>query len=157
MCIVWKDRYNTHMDRGSLPKYQILLKAQKPPNSAYPVSLITIGDHIRKNRLDLNMTQLVVADFIGVDECTVTNWEKNHSQPRLYLLPKIIEFLGYLPFELPMETIGDKIITYRKEHGLSHRKLAKLLSVDQTTIRDWERNKHKPSKNLLERITKFLG
>ncbi|MGA7721482.1 MAG: hypothetical protein WCA84_09930 [Ignavibacteriaceae bacterium] len=65
------------------------------------------------------MTQKAVADFCVVDECTVTNWKKNHSQHRLYLLPKIIEFLGYVPNELPKETFGDKLKAYRHKHGLS--------------------------------------
>jgi transcriptional regulator with XRE-family HTH domain len=156
MCIAWMDLYNIRRDMVALPMCQIQLKAQKPLNSAYPVSLITVGDHIRKKRLDLSLTQKAVAKLCGVDECTVTNWEKNHSQPRLYLLPKIIEYLGYLPFELANETIGNKIIAYRMEHGLSQRILAELLSVDETTIRDWENGKHKPSKKLLERISKIL-
>ncbi|MBI3585519.1 MAG: helix-turn-helix transcriptional regulator [Ignavibacteriales bacterium] len=39
------------------------------------------------------MTQLAVSQILGVDECTITNWEKNHSNPMLHLLPKVIEFL----------------------------------------------------------------
>jgi transcriptional regulator with XRE-family HTH domain len=133
-----------------------VLKAEKPLNSQYPISLNTIGDHIKRRRVDLNLSQKATADLLRVTECTVTNWEKNHSQPRLYLLPKVIRFLKYVPFGLPKENIGEKIIAYRNEHGLSQRKLAKLLSVDQTTIRDWERNKHKPSKKLLKRISEIL-
>jgi transcriptional regulator with XRE-family HTH domain len=102
------------------------------------------------------LTQKAVADLCGVDECTVTNWEKNHSQPRLYLLPIIIEFLGYIPNEPSKETVGDKIRAYRFMYGLSQRKLAKLLGVDQTTIRDWESNRHKPSKKFLMKITIIL-
>ncbi len=98
-----------------------------------------------------------LAKRIGVEETTISNWENNRSKPKIYLLPKIIQFLGYTPFELTNETIGDKIIAYQKEHGLSQRKLAKLLSVDQTTIRDWESNVHKPSKKLLDRISEVLG
>ena len=103
------------------------------------------------------MTQLALANIIGVDECTVTNWEKNHSQIRLYLLPKIIEFLGYVPFQLPKETISGQLMAYRKLHGLTQRNLAKLLSVDETTIRDWENGKHKPMKKLLNRISKLVN
>ena len=68
-------------------------------------------------------------------------------------MPKIIQFLGYVPFELSQETLSDKLMAYRKVHGLTQRTLAKLLSVDETTIRDWENGKHKPSKKLSERIS----
>ncbi len=114
MCIPFPDLYNNRMDMVALPMYHIKLKAQKLLNSAYPISLITIGDHIKKKRLDRSLTQKAVANICGVDECTVTNWEKNHSQPRLYLLPKIIEFLGYTPYEISNETFGDKILAHRK-------------------------------------------
>jgi len=136
--------------------YHFVLKDQKPLIKAYPISLATIGDHIKKRRLDLNLFQKDVAKLIGVKEESIYNWENNRSNPKIYLLPKIIEYLGYIPFELLKESIGDKIIVYRKKHGLSQRKLAKLLSVDQTTIRDWERNKHKPNKKSSEIILKIL-
>ena len=97
-----------------------------------------------------------MARIIGVEETSVYNWENNRSKPKVYLLPKIIEFLGYIPFEVPSKTIGDRIKSYRKEHGLSQRKLARLLGVDQTTIRDWESGKHKPIKKLLKRISEIL-
>ena len=122
-----------------------------------PQNLISIGDHIKKKRLEQQLTQLQLARLIGIEETSVYNWENNRSNPKIYLLPKITEFLGYVPFELPKETMGDKIKSYRKGHGLSQRKLAKLLSVDQTTIRDWENGKHKPSKELLKRISEILG
>jgi hypothetical protein len=32
-----------------------------------------------------------------------------------HLLPKIIESLGYVPFDLKEETLGDRIIAYRKK------------------------------------------
>jgi DNA-binding XRE family transcriptional regulator len=140
----------------AVPTCHVTLKAQKPSYSPYPASLTTIGDHLKKKRLDMNLFQKDVAYQIGVTEEAVYNWENNRSKPKIYLLPKIIEFLGYVPFELPVETIGDKIIAYRKEHGLSQRKLAELLAVDKTTIRDWERNIHRPCKNLFERINKIL-
>lgn len=125
---------------------------KKALDSSYPVSLITIGDHIKKKRLDLSLFQKSSA---SKKPRSATGKIIDQSQ-RSLCFPKIIEFLGYVPFELSKETIRDKIKVYRKEHGLSQRKLAKLLGVDQITIRDWGRNKHKPSKKLLERIKPFL-
>lgn len=156
MCILFPDLYNNRMDIVALPICQITLKAQKPSNPAYPLSLISIGDHIKKKRLDLHLFQKDVAELIGVQTDSIVNWERNRFSPQIHQLPKVIEFLGYMPFELPKETMGDKIKSYRKEYGLTQRKLAKILGVDQTTIRDWERNKHKPSKKMLRTICKFI-
>ncbi len=132
----------------------IVLIGSKP--SKIPQNPVSIGDHIKKKRLERQFTQLQLARLIGVEETSIYNWENNRSRPKVYLLPKVIEFLGYVPFELPKETIGDMIKSYRKEHGLSQRKLAKIWGVDQTTIRDWENGKHKPGKKIFERVTEVL-
>ena len=142
---------NSHSCVALLP---IVLSCPKP--SKIPKILISIGDHIKKKRLEKQLTQLQLARLIGVKEESVYNWENDRSKPKVYLLPKIIEFLEYLPFELPKETIGEKIKSYRQEHGLSQRKLAELLRVDQTTIRDWENGKHKPLGKMKKRISEIL-
>jgi hypothetical protein len=54
------------------------------------------------------MTQKAVAKLCGVDECKVTNWEKIHSQPRLYLLSKIIKLLGYVRNNPSSKTFDNK-------------------------------------------------
>ena len=51
-----------------------------------------------RNRLDLSLRQKDVAQRLGVDSASVTNWEKGHTSPTLHLIPRIIEFLGYVPF-----------------------------------------------------------
>ncbi|MBI5188936.1 MAG: helix-turn-helix transcriptional regulator [Nitrospirae bacterium] len=64
-----------------------------------------MGEHIRKKRLDLGLTQLEVAKIIGVKESTVWNWEHGR-EPELKHMPKIIEFLGFVPFKCPEDPIG---------------------------------------------------
>jgi len=48
---------------------------------AYPKVLKTVGDKIRKRRLDLGLLQREVAERVGVNETTILNWEKNRTQP----------------------------------------------------------------------------
>ncbi len=84
------------------------------------------------------------------------NWENNRSKPKVYLLPKIIEFLGYVPFGSPKETFKDKVKSYRKEHGLSQMKLALLWGIDQTTVRNWENGKHTPIGKMKKKISELL-
>ncbi|MHB8580021.1 MAG: helix-turn-helix transcriptional regulator [Ignavibacteriaceae bacterium] len=149
MCILYPDRYNSRMGIPALPMYHITLKAQKPSYSPYPVSLTTIGDHIKKKRLDLNLFQKDVAKLIGVERDCIYNWENNISKPQIHLLPKIIEFLGYTPDIFSTKTLGEKIIMYRKIHGLSQKKFANILSIDQTTLRRWEKDKYKKIKKIM--------
>ncbi len=141
----------------ALPKCEITLKAQKPPKKQYPKELKSIGDHIKKKRLDLDLLQKEVAEIIGVQKDTICNWENNRFSPKIHLLPKIYEFLGYVSLESPNETIGDRIKSYRKKYGLSQRKLAKLWGVDQSTILSWEKAKHKPNKMIRDKISKIFA
>jgi len=50
------------------------LKAPKPNFPKYPKELKTLGDHIRKRRLDLGLVKRQVAERIGVSEATIYNW-----------------------------------------------------------------------------------
>ena len=64
-------------------------------SNGFIFTVVTIRDHIRKKRLDLGLTQIEVAEIIGVKESTVWNWEHG-TEPELRHIPKIIEFLGYV-------------------------------------------------------------
>jgi len=68
------------------------------------------------------MVQL--STFFNVSDITIYLWEKNKVQPSLAQIPKIIEFLGRVPFEKSAEKMGDKLREYRRVHGLSQKKLA---------------------------------
>jgi len=77
-----------------LPFCHVTLRGQKPLPKGYPRALCTIGDHLRKRRLDLGLLQREVAERLGVNEATVTNWELNRTSPALWFLPAIVRFLG---------------------------------------------------------------
>jgi transcriptional regulator with XRE-family HTH domain len=125
----------------ALPFGHVTLSAKKPQSRAYPKALTTIGDHMRTRRLDLNLLQKDVALSIGVDTCTITNWEKDRSSPRLHLMPKIIAFLGDNPFSVDEGgELGEKIRVYRKLHGITQKRLAKELGIDPTTLARWEKD-----------------
>ncbi|MBI1807804.1 MAG: transcriptional regulator [Ignavibacteria bacterium] len=117
----------------------VTLSAKKPPSVAYPKILRTIGDHLRKKRLDLKLYQKDVAKLLGVTTDTVTNWERNRGGLALRLIPKIIVFLRYDPFRDKTQLPGEKIKYSRKRHGLSIKKLARMLGIDPTTLARWER------------------
>ncbi len=137
----------------------VTLSAKKPLPESYPQTLNTIGDHLRKKRLDLKLLQKDVASIIGVDTNSITNWENNRTTPRLYLLPKIIEFLGFNPLQSNATGLGERIKQYRIQKGLSLRRLAKEMGVDPGTLARWEKNKRKSNrrlKRLLESVLSVL-
>ncbi|MCL4511355.1 MAG: helix-turn-helix domain-containing protein [Bacteroidetes bacterium] len=78
----------------ALPFCHFEKTTKKALPKGYPKDLKTIGDHVRKRRLDLKLTQKEVAAILGVDECTVWNWEKNRTRPLPSLIARISEFLA---------------------------------------------------------------
>ena len=97
MCIPCIGQCRIRTGMVALHFCDVTLSANKPQNTAYPKVLKTIGDHLRKKRLDLKLYQEDVSKAIGVDTLTICNWENNLTTPRLFLLPKIYHFLGYNP------------------------------------------------------------
>ncbi len=104
----------------------------------------------------MGLLQREVAELIGVQKDTITNWENRRSKPKIHLIPEIIKFLGYVPFKLKLNTVGNKIITYRKLTGMSQRELANELGIDQSTLKRWERNEGRPRKGFLNFIDGYL-
>lgn len=99
----------------------------------------TIGDHVRKRRLELGVSQKEVATRIGVTSFTVLNWEKRYTTTiPVAVMPAIIAFLGYDPFPEPV-TIGEELHAYRRKTGWSLKRLAEHLGVDESTVGNWER------------------
>ena len=87
----------------ALPFCHIRLKILKPLHLSYPKRLVTLGDHIKQNRLNLKATQRGVAKILGASKNNVYNWKNNLASPSLRLMPKIIRFLGYVPLKRPSD------------------------------------------------------
>ena len=47
----------------------------------YPVNPKTIGEYIRKKRMDNRLMQSEVANIIGVSEESIWNWEHGRTKP----------------------------------------------------------------------------
>ena len=102
------------------------------------------------------MHQNDVPALVNATTSTVTNWEKNRSYPRLYLLPKTIKFLGYHPLQSNTTTFGERTKQYRIQKGLSLRKLAKEIGVDPGTLARCEIGQVEIRLKLRERIISTL-
>jgi len=139
-----------------LPFCHLAFQAKKPLFEAYPKELRTLGDHLRKRRLDLALTQKDVATNLGTCKASVWNWENNRATPALRFVPRIIEFLGYTPDDTKPETLGQKIVAFRRRRGLTQKDLAWRLGVDPSTIASWERGEQRPSKRLAQRLNLIL-
>jgi transcriptional regulator with XRE-family HTH domain len=140
----------------ALPFCHLSLKASKPSLPQYPKEFKTIGDHLRKKRLDLKLTQKEVAKQIGVDETTILNWELARTCPELKNLPNLIKFIGYLPIDPSNLTIGEKIVLYRQLQGLSQEKFARILKIDSSTLGRWEKGRGHIRQDLKKMIESYF-
>ena len=130
---------NASIVRVALPFSHGQLKTQKPSSLPYPAQLNTLGDHLRKRRLDLGLLQREVAQKLGVTESTIWNWEANRSSPQIRFILKVIAFLGYDPYSTACGSFGERLLAFRRSLGLSQKGLAHRMGVDPGTLGEWER------------------
>jgi len=108
----------------------------------------TIGEHIRKVRIEMNRSQKDVARQFGVSEDTVTYWENERSRPQIHVYPTLFQFLGYYPFEHETDSIAGKLLQLRNAKGLSRAQFAEAIGVDPATVRRWEQKKTPVAKSI---------
>jgi transcriptional regulator with XRE-family HTH domain len=138
------------------PICHLALKAKKPKPAGYPTAPRTLGEHIRQRRMDLGLFQKDLADRIGSDTTTITNWEKGRSEPEIRFLPAILGFLGYDPCP-KQQSFGARLVRYRQKFGWSQKRLAAELRVDPTTLSRWETGKKQPWGDYSRRIGELFG
>lgn len=114
----------------------------------------TLGQHLRKRRGELRLRQSDVAERLGIAVWTLLSWEKGARSPSDRYLPAIIRFLGYDPLPAP-EGLGEQLRAWRRRQGLSGKKAAKRLGVDEGTLCRWERGIWTP-KGLRRKLVEAL-
>jgi transcriptional regulator with XRE-family HTH domain len=134
-----------------------MLCSKKPKNPAYPKDIVKIGDRIRQKRLDCGLLQKEIATLIGVGKVSIQYWETNRVNPSIKHIPKIIQFLDYVPYNNEANTLPEKLLFYRQLMGLSRKQFAEIAGLDVSTIAKWEKSKHLPTKRSLDRINDFLA
>ncbi|WP_221262111.1 helix-turn-helix transcriptional regulator [Mucilaginibacter sp. AK015] len=68
---------------------------KKPPSKDIPVNPQTLGERIRKARIERGLLQREVAKIIGVCEDTIVGWESKRSHPQLRFHGIINTFIDF--------------------------------------------------------------
>ncbi len=68
---------------------------KKPPISGFPWHPKTLGEEIRKRRLELGLTQVEAAKKLSINDQTFSRWETNENIPNTIHYHIIISFLGH--------------------------------------------------------------
>lgn len=122
----------------------------------YPPNPKTLGDHLKKQRLDMGLRQKDVALRLAVNDWTICNWENNKTVPAVRYLPRIIAFLGYDPFPVP-QSLGEEIVAARRKLGLSRKWLAKRLGMDEMTLARYETGAAVPQGGQASKLERFVA
>ncbi len=141
---------------GSLHSCHKQLIAKKPLNMAYPTSLNTLGDHLRRVRIDRGLSQPQVAKLLNVTTDSVTGWELNRYEPQARLAKRIIKFIGYLPFNTEDLSIGRKLYLARLISGQTQEQVAAEIGCDESNLRYIELDKRKTGKQTMSKIQGFI-
>jgi len=116
---------------------------------------VTLGDHLRRRRIELGLYQKDIAARLGVTISTVWNWE-NTGSVDLRFIPRVINFLGYSPIPQP-EGLLERLSWYKQINGLSLERLGVEMGRDPEQLADWLSGRHKPFKQNQEGIEVFLA
>jgi transcriptional regulator with XRE-family HTH domain len=107
----------------------------------------TIGEHLKKRRIELGLKQTEVASLLGVHRGSVQLWEQGRGEQGVRSFPAIIRFLGYVPFECDA-TPGGHFAFLRRCSGKTQEELAELTDCDPSSIARWESGMTKGAKKL---------
>ena len=76
-------------------------------------------------------------------------------EPEQHYNPKIIRFLGYIPFDCPDDTVG-RLVWYKRAMGMNLDQLGEIMGRDPEQLSDWLSGRHKPFRKNREKIERFL-
>lgn len=71
-------------------------------------------------------------------------------------MPKIIQFLGYVPFECLYDPI-EKLRYFKQVKGLSYERLGEMMGRDPERLIDWLSGKIRPCKKNIQLIEDFIS
>ena len=144
----------TYFFEASQQAHKIKIPLIIPPLEELTRKPMTIGDHLRRRRIELGLYQKDVATRLGVTTSTVWNWE-NTGSVNLRFIPQIIEFLGYNPISQP-EDLLERLSWYKQVNGLSLERLGVEMGRDPEQLADWLSGRHYPCQRNREEIEGFL-
>jgi len=134
--------------------FRVSLRGHRPAPG--PKDLRTSGDHLRRRRLELGLSQADLASRLSVSPKTIRNWETGHRTPTGRSLGPIRDLLGYDP--LPqLSSVARRLREYRLAGGWTRAELATQLGVLTITVSRWERGKTAPRRDYLDRLLALLG
>jgi transcriptional regulator with XRE-family HTH domain len=116
----------------------------------------SLGEHLKRRRLELGLRQKETAARLGVTEWGYANWEKGKGTPSTVRYKGVVEFLGHYPHPNGW-SLGNRLLKIRRCLGMTSRDAARLIGVDQDTLLKWERGEWRPTRRTRLKLERFLA
>ncbi len=122
---------------------------------------MSFGTTLKFLRKKKGLTQTEFAKNFQISSGTIAMWETNKRQPDQETLIKLAEFFN-VTIDYLLTTDDNQLPTNtyqieRKKLGLTQTELAKLLSIDSTTVSKWELGKTIPTQKMLTRLASLYN
>lgn len=135
-----------------------MLRVELPDVQGVPHQLRTIGDHVRKRRVELGLRQKDVGDLVGAAKPTVAGWEARGMRPRPDVLARVVELLGYTPNAARSpEDLVKQLKTVRRHFRLPPAVAAEMIGVSVGAVWTWESGRRRPRGRSLDLLRRFLA
>ncbi|MBI1796284.1 MAG: transcriptional regulator [Candidatus Eisenbacteria bacterium] len=105
--------------------------------------------------MDLGLKQSDLAAGWGLRTEAVARWERGLAAPLIAHWPAILDFLGYDP-ESISDTLPGRLWTIRRRLGLTRRRFAEKVGLDEGSLCHWERGNRQPSRWMARRVGEIL-
>ena len=116
----------------------------------------TLGDYLRKVRLDRGLSQPEVARILKVTTASITGWELNRNEPTPKFARAIIAFLGYFPFIGNDHSLGKRLYFARLITGKTQEQVADLIDCDESNLRRIELGEKEPYEGTRGKIEEYI-
>lgn len=115
------------------------------------------GDRLRKLRKFNGFSQIGMAEVLGLNRVTYTNYERHKSEPSFETLKTMSKILDVSVDYLVVndetidfnKTFSDRLRKQRQLCKLTQKELADILGIKQNTYSDWETGKTEPKNEQL--------
>jgi transcriptional regulator with XRE-family HTH domain len=116
----------------------------------------TIGEHLKRRRLECGLRQLDVANLIGVSEGAIQHWESDKTEPPIMLMPAVTAWLGYAPYPEPVGYPA-RLLAKRRHEGWTMAQAATLVAMSECSWSAWERGITAPRGKVKRRVEALLA
>lgn len=154
-------KVETHTDNHVNNNLDIVLTKNMQNKYNYNAKGVA-GNRIRKCRLEKSLTIKELSIQSGAEKNTLSCIELGKHIPTIKTLKKLEKVLNK-PFwwlggydTLEENTLGKRIYKCRLMHGYTQKEFANILSVQKSTLTDWEKDKNNPNSSNFEKLKTCL-